>query len=86
MLGLVVFAALAVPYTESQDSGDAAAEMELGDLQQRRIKLLEDRVSVLKSGFRPNGSELIPSRMDLLNARIEYARSTAERKMSLLTF
>lgn len=74
---------VACSYAQTQEPNGVQAESKIGVLRKQRIELLQHRVSqieqFIKRGF-VNRTDLIKAQIDLLNARLDYARSDAEKK------
>ncbi len=90
LLAGFVLVAIGVAYSFAQgevDDTDGNTPPSIAALQQQRIELLQKRVAQLESLHEVemvDRTELIRPRMDLINARLEYARSNAAKK-ALLT-
>jgi hypothetical protein len=83
---LLLCAGLAGGHAQSQERQDADAPDRIEALQQERLGLLEERVTLIKRQFAEglvDRTLLVSAEMDLINARVEYARSDAERKQML---
>jgi hypothetical protein len=83
---LLLCAGLAGGHAESQERPDADSPVQIEALRQERLRLLEERVTLIKTQFAEglvDQTLLVPPEMDLINARLEYARSDAERKQLL---
>ena len=73
-------------YAQSQKQDDASTPTEIAALQQKRIELLQQRVSRIESAVKvgfDNISDLIQPQIDLINARLDYAQSNAEKRKLL---
>ena len=85
---LLVGGGLAFCVAQPQEQNDAAAESDIAALQKQRIKLLEQRVDEVESAIKlglVDRYQLILSQMDLINVRLDYAHSKAEKKGLLLS-
>jgi hypothetical protein len=80
ILGVLGFACC---YARTQEDTASLADNKIASLQQQRIELLQQRVakieSLAKAGI-ADRAELIRPRMDVLNARLDYAETKAEKQ------
>ena len=70
----------------AQDQGDTSAPAEISALQRKRIGLLQERISNLESFVNISAIDqaaLIRPRMDLINARLDYAGTNVEKRRLL---
>ncbi len=89
LLPVLLLVAIGVAYSFAQGESDDAsgASPSITALQQQRIELLQERVAQLESLHEVelvDRSELVRPRMDVINARLDYATSNGEKK-ALLT-
>jgi hypothetical protein len=81
----LTFGALSVAccFAQTERPSDAKKAADIAALQQKRIELLQQRVSQIES-FAAEGiadrQDAIRPQIDLINARIEYAQWDAEKK------
>ncbi|TWU33264.1 hypothetical protein [Novipirellula artificiosorum] len=83
MLGLVGFGY----YAQAEKGDNPQAKDDLIALQQKRIELLEERVSTIERYVKANvgsRSDMVAAQMDVVNARLDYAQSN-DQKQSLLS-
>ena len=83
MFGVV---GLAYCYAQPQGKRDAKSPSKLSALQRERIDILKHRVSQLESLFKTelvDRADLIRSRIDLINARLDYAQTGAQKRSLL---
>ncbi len=77
---------VACSYAQTPKQNDAGTPTDIPILQQKRIELLQERVSQIESIFKvglPVLQELIRAQMDLINAKLDYAQSNAEKRKLL---
>ena len=77
---------LAYCYAQNQEQGDTSTPTEISALQRKRIELLQERVSQIESLVKADAigrAELIRPRMDLINACLDYAQTTDEKRKLL---